>query len=126
MLSPEAFVTKWKQIALNENASAQTHFNELCQLLGVPQPLDADPTGEWYTFEKKLTKHTGAPGRADVWRRGSFAWEYKGPGKDLDKAYTQLLQYREALENPPLLVVSDMTTIQAHTNFTNSVKRVVT
>ena len=37
-----------------------------------------------------------------------------------------VLQYRESLENPPLLVVSDLQTIQVHTNFTNSVKRVTT
>jgi hypothetical protein len=37
-----------------------------------------------------------------------------------------LLQYRESLENPPLLVVSDLQTIQVHTNFTNSVKRITT
>jgi hypothetical protein len=30
------------------------------------------------------------------------------------------------LENPPLLVVSDLQTIEVHTNFTNSVKRVST
>ena len=39
------------------------------------------------------------------------------------KAYEQLLKYREALENPPLLVVSDMQQIVVHTNFTNTVKR---
>ena len=38
----------------------------------------------------------------------------------------QLQQYRESLENPPLLVVSDIQSIQVHTNFTNSVKAVTT
>jgi type II restriction/modification system DNA methylase subunit YeeA len=61
-----------------------------------------------------------------VWKRGSFAWEYKGSHADLDKAYEQLQQYRESLENPPLLVVSDIQTIKVHTNFTNSVKAVTT
>ncbi len=60
----------------------------------------------------------------DVWKRGFFAWEYKGKHADLDKAYQQLLQYRESLENPPLLVVSDIDTIAIHTNFTNTVKQV--
>ncbi len=45
---------------------------------------------------------------ADVWKKGCFAWEYKGKHANLDEAYQQLLQYREALENPPLLVVSDI------------------
>ena len=43
----------------------------------------------------------GGLGYADVWKRGCFAWEYKGKGKDLNAAYQQLLQYREDLENPP-------------------------
>ena len=56
---------------------------------------------------------------------GYFAWEYKGQHADLDKAYRQLLQYRESLLNPPLLIVSDLQRIVIHTNFTNTVKRVV-
>ena len=56
---------------------------------------------------------------------GHFAWEYKGQHADLDKAYRQLLQYRESLLNPPLLIVSDLQRIVIHTNFTNTVKRVV-
>ncbi|MGD2177791.1 MAG: hypothetical protein PVG71_08215 [Anaerolineae bacterium] len=35
-----------------------------------------------------------------------------------------MLQYREALENPPLLIVSDIERILIHTNFANTVKRV--
>ena len=31
-----------------------------------------------------------------------------------------MLDYREALENPPLLVVSDMERVEVHTNFTNT------
>ena len=37
--------------------------------------------------------------------RDHFGWEYKGRHKDLKAAYNQLLQYREDLENPPLLIV---------------------
>jgi hypothetical protein len=61
-----------------------------------------------------------------VWKKGHFAWEYKGPKANLEKAYQQLQQYRESLENPPLLVVSDLQTIEVHTTFTNSVKRATT
>ena len=39
--------------------------------------------------------------------RDHFAWEYKGKHKDLDDAYNQLLSYKIALDNPPLLVVCD-------------------
>jgi hypothetical protein len=56
-----------------------------------------------------------------VWRRGRFAWEYKGKHKDLDAAHRQLLQYAGALENPPLLVTSDIERITIRTNWTNAV-----
>jgi len=62
----------------------------------------------------------GGDGFADVWRRGYFAWEYKGKRKDLAAAYKQLLDYREALDNPPLLVVCDLDRFEVHTNFTNT------
>ena len=55
---------------------------------------------------------------------GHFGWEYKGKHKDLAAAYKQLLDYREDLENPPLLVVCDMNRFEVHTNFTGTVNRV--
>jgi type II restriction/modification system DNA methylase subunit YeeA len=89
-------------------------------MLGVKTPNEADPTGDWYAFEKGAEKTSGGDGFADVWKRGHFAWEYKGKHKDLKAAYAQLLQYREALENPPLLVVCDLDRFEIHTNFTNT------
>ncbi len=71
-------------------------------------------------------KQSGGQGWADVWFKGHFAVEYKGPHGDLDRAYTQLLQYRESLDNPPLLIVSNIQTIVVHTNFTGTAKHVVT
>ena len=69
-------------------------------------------------------KDSGGGGWADVWKRGHFAWEYKTQGKDLDAAFQQLRQYALALENPPLLIVSDMRRFRIHTNWTNSVSTV--
>lgn len=125
-LSPQEFVAKWRSVTANESKVAQSHFNELCRLIGQPTPLEADPSGEWFTFEAGATKQSGGQGWADVWKKGYFAWEYKGKHANLEKAYDQLLQYREALENPPLLVVSDIERIEIHTNFTNTAKRVIT
>jgi type II restriction/modification system DNA methylase subunit YeeA len=121
--SAQEFVYKWKQSELRERASSQEHFIDVCHLIGHETPAEADPVGEWFTFEARLTKDIGGKGWADVWKRGFFAWEYKGKHEDLDKAYQQLLWYREALLNPPLLVVSDMERIIIHTNFTNTVKQ---
>ena len=56
--------------------------------------------------------------------RDHFGWEYKGKHKDLKAAYQQLLLYREALENPPLMVVCDMDRFEVHTNFTGTAKQV--
>ena len=47
--------------------------------------------------------------------------EYKGRRADLDAAFNQLRQYALALENPPLLIVSDMARFRIRTNWTNSV-----
>ncbi len=122
MLSPDAFVKKYAALNANERSAAQTHFNDLCEILGVPKPLDYDPAGVQYRFEKKVLKVAGGKGFADVWWNGKFAVEYKGKGADLQKAYGQLLSYREDLGNPPLLLVSDMQTIEVHTNFTGTQK----
>ena len=93
-------------------------------MLGHPTPNQADPTGDNYAFEKGAEKTEGGDGFADVWKKGFFGWEYKGKRKDLKAAYSQLLEYREALENPPLLVVCDLDRFEVHTNFTGTIKQV--
>jgi type II restriction/modification system DNA methylase subunit YeeA len=95
-------------------------------MLDVSTPNEADPVGDWYAFEKGVDKVAGGDGFADVWKRDHFAWEYKRKKKDLDAAYQQLLQYREALDNPPLLVVCDLNRFEVHTNFTGTAKVVHT
>jgi len=124
--TPQEFVSKWRDVRLKERAAAQEHFIDLCRLVGHPTPAEDDPTGERFTFEAGADKQAGGKGWADVWKRGFFGWEYKGKHANLDKAYQQLLQYRESLQNPPLLIVSDIDTIVVHTNFTNTVKQTVT
>lgn len=123
-LTPQAFIGKWQNSQIKERAAAQSHFNDLCDLLGQAQPLDVDPTGKDYGFEVGATKTTGGNGFADVFKRGHFAWEYKGSKANLDDAFAQLQRYAVALDNPPLLIVSDIgTTIRIHTNWTNSVSK---
>jgi type II restriction/modification system DNA methylase subunit YeeA len=123
-MQPEQFIAKWRAATLGERAAAQSHFNDLCRVLDVESPADADPVGEWYCFERGAKKTTGGNGWADVWRRGCFGWEYKSKGKDLNAAYTQLQQYAVALENPPLLIVSDFEHFRIHTNWTNTISTV--
>lgn len=123
-MTPYEFASKWGQATLGESAGSQEHFIDICRLVAHPTPAEADPHGDFFTFEKSLNKATGRLGFADVWRKNCFAWEYKGQHADLDKAYAQLQLYRESLGNPPLLVVCDFDRYEIHTNFNNTVKRV--
>ncbi|TPM99521.1 DNA methyltransferase [Mesorhizobium sp. B2-1-3A] len=123
-MTPQAFIAKWQNSQLKERAAAQEHFLDLCRMLDEPTPAEADPTGKDYGFEVGASKSTGGNGFADVFKRGYFGWEYKGTRANLDTAYAQLQRYAVALDNPPLLIVSDIgTTIRIHTNWTNSVSK---
>ena len=123
-MTPQEFIDKWSRSELKESAGSQEHFIDLCRLLDEQTPGETDPTGESFTFEKGAMKTGGGSGWADVWKRGHFAWEYKGKNKDLDAAFAQLQRYAIALENPPLLIVSDMQRFIIHTNWTNTVQEV--
>jgi type II restriction/modification system DNA methylase subunit YeeA len=118
------FVHRWKIFSQTENAGAQSHFNDLCEILGEKRPAESDSAGENYAFQKHVSKTRGGKGFADVWKRDHFGWEYKGKHKNLTKAYEQLLDYREDLNNPPLLVVCDLDRFEVHTNFTATSKRI--
>jgi hypothetical protein len=120
-MTAREFIAKWKQVELKERSAAQEHFIDLCHLVGHPTPAELDPSGESFCFERGVSKHGGGDGFADVWKKGFFGWEYKGKHKDLNVAYNQLLLYRDALQNPPLLVLCDLDRIIVHTNFTNTV-----
>lgn len=134
-LTPVDFVAKWSRVELSERAASQEHFMDLCRMLGQQTPAEHDSTGAEYSFEKGIAVtgfasagSKGEHGFADVWWRGKFAWEYKRRGKykDLGDAYRQLCVYREALDNPPLLIVSDIARTEIHTNFTGTAKQVHT
>ena len=122
-MSPHEFISKWRASELKERSASQEHFIDLCRLLDEQTPVEADPTGETYCFERGAVKDTGGDGWADVWKRHHFAWEYKGQRADLGAAFNQLRQYSLALENPPLLIVCDMRQFRIYTNWTNSVSK---
>jgi len=132
------FKNKWRRYQGKETSAYQSHFDDLCRLLGQPTPNEADPSGrDSFCFQKRVVKdaelipmeprdgrETEAPERgfADVWKKGCFAWEYKGKKKNLDEAYRQLLRYREDLQNPPLLIVCDFDRYVVRTNFNGTVQ----
>ena len=140
-VTPAEFKRKWARYSGKETAAYQEHFNDLCALLSQPTPAAADPTGaSSFCFQKRVVKDEELFARresgrvaeesngyrergfADVWKRGCFAWEYKGKKKNLDDAYQQLLRYRESLLNPPLLVVCDFDRYIVRTNFNGTVQ----
>ena len=125
-MTPQEFIAKWWGNRGQESAGAQEWFLDLCRVVEHPTPAEMDRSQQWYTFERSVREASGRLGRADVYKQGYFAWEFKGLHRDLDEAYRQLQRYRESLSNPPLLVVSDFQTIRVHTNFTNKVTAVHT
>src|SRR5215216_3572105 len=125
-LTPQDFVSKWKRVTAREKQTYQEHFLDLCQLVGHPTPNEYDGTGTRFAFEMGVAKTSGGQGWADVAKLGYFGWEYKGKDSDLEKAYDQLLRYRDSLQNPPLLIVSDINNIIIRTNYTNLPTRTYT
>jgi type II restriction/modification system DNA methylase subunit YeeA len=137
-MTPAEFKKKWSRYQGKETSGYAEHFNDLCRLLGQPTPAEADPSGsDFFCFQKRVIKDAelfdvekpdaSAPeerGFADVWKKDCFGWEYKGKKKNLDEAYKQLLRYREALLNPPLLVVCDFDRYIVKTNFNGTVQEV--
>ncbi|WP_069227255.1 class I SAM-dependent DNA methyltransferase [Burkholderia diffusa] len=113
-MTPEKFIETWKDNSLSEKGGAQPHFEDLCRLLSVDPPREY---GE-YCYEQDLEKMLGGKGFADVWKRGCFAWENKGPRKDLGPALMQLKNYSGALDNPPVLIVCNRERIEIHPCFT--------
>ena len=117
-MTPEQFIGHWSPggggYGMSERGGAQPHFIDLCNVLGVQSPNDADN----YSFEFGAKLLDGKRGFADVFKRGVCAWEYKQPGGDLVGALRRLKDYASALDNPPLLVVSDRMVFRVYTQFT--------
>lgn len=122
-MTPHDFIAKWKNGG-DERRDFQSFFDDLCRMLGHQTPREADPDHTWFTYEYGASKTSGGQGWADAWKKGYFGFEAKGTGKDLAKAYQQLKMYADALENPPLLIVSDLQRFEIHTNFTATIKKV--
>ncbi len=118
-MTPQDFISKWRNTELKERSASQSHFIDLCRLLDIEDPTTADPKGEWFTFEKGASKTSGGEGWADVWRKDCFAWEYKGKRANRDKL-------RNAFLNPDVFKPSktrQLVTEQAAQNFANLAQR---
>ncbi len=49
-MTPKEFIAKWMASELKERSASQSHFNDLCTLLGEQTPT------EWFCFEKGVKK----------------------------------------------------------------------
>jgi hypothetical protein len=88
--TPDTFITRWHGVILNERSAAQSHFNDLCALIGVEGPVAGEPENHWFTFEKGARKTTVAKGRADLWRKGCFRSGYDARPARLVHAHAAL------------------------------------
>ncbi len=61
-MTHQEFIAKWQHSELKERSASQSHFNDLCALLGEQTPTDADQAGEWFCFEKGAKKTGGGDG----------------------------------------------------------------
>jgi len=56
-MTPAEFKTKWAKVTAKETSAYVEHFNDLCRMLRLPTPLEADPTGcEFFCFQKHVLK----------------------------------------------------------------------
>ena len=110
-MTAQQFIAKWHNTGFGESQAAQSFFNDICALVGHPNPGEyGNP--EVFTFEKAVPG-----GFADAYLEERFGWEFKGSDTQLTGAFDQLLRYQVYLRTPPLLIVSSFRTILIRTNF---------
>lgn len=59
-LTPQEFVSRWRGVALKERSASQSHFIDLCRLVG--QPTTGGLTSDFYTSRcgaEKTAEPTG-------------------------------------------------------------------
>lgn len=95
------------QTASNENAEAQTFWNEFFQVFGLDRKLLA-------TFEEPVKSLKNTQKRIDLFWKGVLLAEHKSAGESLDKAHSQAFDYIQDLatqhrdhEIPRYVVLSD-------------------
>lgn len=99
----QQFATRWHGTA-DENAEAQTFWNEFLGIFGIDRKRVA-------TFEARAKRQsTGGRGRIDLLWPGTLVAEHKSEGKDLANAEEQALDYLESIDVrdfPGVVITSD-------------------
>jgi hypothetical protein len=97
-----AFVKEWEDTS-RERAEAQTFWNDFFNIFGLSRRRVA-------SFEEPVKKLGDARGSIDLFWKGTLLVEHKSKGKDLDKAYSQALDYFPGIseaELPQYVLISD-------------------
>ena len=56
-MTPAEFKKKWSRYQGKETSAYQSHFDDLCRLLGQPTPNEADPSGtDFFCYQKRVVK----------------------------------------------------------------------
>ncbi|WP_424947264.1 class I SAM-dependent DNA methyltransferase [Candidatus Spongiihabitans sp.] len=97
-----AFSNEWQDEG-SEQAESQSFWNDFFNIFGITRRRVA-------SFEKLAKKIDGKDGFIDLLWKGVLLIEHKSRGKNLDRAYTQALDYFPGLkerELPRFILVSD-------------------
>ena len=96
------FSKEW-EIEEKEHAESQRFWNDFFNIFGISRKRVA-------SFEEPVKKLGEKRGRIDLFWKGTLLVEHKSRGKDLDKAYTQAMDYFPGLkeaELPKYILISD-------------------
>lgn len=96
------FSKEWES-EQREHAESQSFWNEFFNIFGISRKRVA-------SFEEPVKKLGEKRGRIDLFWKGTLLVEHKSKGKDIDKAYTQALDYFPGLkeaELPKYILISD-------------------
>jgi len=96
------FSNEWKY-ETSEKAEAQTFWNEFFDVFGIRRRRIA-------SFEKHIQISKEKQGYIDLFWKGTLVVEHKSEGENLDKAYSQALDYFSGLDEvelPKYVIVSD-------------------
>ena len=97
-----AFSNEWRSEG-RERAESQTFWNEFFNVFGVLRRRVA-------TFDHPVVRLGERQGFIDLFWKGNLVVEHKSRGEDLDKAYSQGLDYFQGLKDyelPKYVIVSD-------------------
>lgn len=104
-----AFATEWSE-ECSENAEAKTFWDEFFRVFGVQRRRIA-------AFEQHVEKAGKKAGYIDLFWPGVLIAEHKSRGKDLERAFTQAMDYFPGIRDvdlPRYVVVSDFARFRIH------------